>query len=85
MLEATFLAPSISIRRGFKREMIVAYYGSMLYNIWKARYMKLFQEHSVNTVYLYQQIRLVITDRVTMYKQSKYAGRCIGYIDRICH
>lgn len=68
----------------FKKEIIAAAFGAMIHGIWLARNGKILRNHNVNIEYLVQQIQITVRERVAVYRGSKFARKCVGFLTIIC-
>ncbi|XP_060195151.1 uncharacterized protein LOC132624380 [Lycium barbarum] len=68
-----------------KREVIAAIHGSLIYFTWQARNWKIFRGISVHTDRVIQQIQSVLRERIGMFIGSKEAGKCIGFLEKLCY
>lgn len=52
--------------KNFKREIVAATYGAMIYTIWIARNSKIFKNHAIIIEFLVQSVISIVKERVTM-------------------
>ncbi|WMV22135.1 hypothetical protein MTR67_015520 [Solanum verrucosum] len=68
----------------FKKEVVAALWGAMVYHIWKARNWKQFKGVSLQYSDMVKEITREIVGRIEMYKDSKRAIRSRSFWQNLC-
>ncbi|KAM3376161.1 hypothetical protein P3S68_014875 [Capsicum galapagoense] len=68
----------------FKKDVVAASYGAMVYNIWHARNVKMFRRQVVSVSHILQQIQITVRERIDMFSASKRARKCAGFLAMVC-
>ncbi|XP_015161941.1 uncharacterized protein [Solanum tuberosum] len=71
--------------RRFKKQVIAAVLGAMVYHIWKARNWKQFKKVQIQHTEIVSTIIREIVERIEMYKYTKKANRCRNFWQKLCN
>ncbi|XP_060195301.1 uncharacterized protein LOC132624556 [Lycium barbarum] len=69
----------------FKREIVAAGYGAVIYHIWRLRNGKIFKGQIVHRDFVMQQIKMIVRERISMFRDYKTARKCAWFLARICN
>ncbi|KAG5589167.1 hypothetical protein H5410_039681 [Solanum commersonii] len=67
----------------FKKEIVAAIWGAVIYHTWRARNWKKFKHTIVQAGIVIVQIKKEIVVRLDLLKLSRKAHRCRGYIQKL--
>lgn len=71
--------------RQFKKEVVAAICGALVYYTWQARNWKIFRQTTVNNGGIVTQIQRELRERVSMISSARKVSKCPCLIHRICN